>query len=66
MCCSMAAHDSENAIASYIVTEWVMTDVVRITLYIYAVNLVGLLTGGVFIAEVGATAYHGRCAPTYL
>ena len=48
-----AAYDGDNAIASYIVVASLMTGVVGIPLYIFAVDLAGQLTGGVFIAGIG-------------
>jgi undecaprenyl-diphosphatase len=48
-----AAYDGDNAIASYIVVASLMTGVVGIPLYIFAVDLAGQLTGGVFIAVIG-------------
>ena len=47
------AYEGENAIASYIVVASFMTGVVGIPLYIFAVDLAGQLTGGVFIAVIG-------------
>ncbi|MBZ6496458.1 undecaprenyl-diphosphate phosphatase [Natrinema longum] len=47
------AYASENAIASYIVVASLMTGLVGIPLYVYAVDLAGRLTGGVFIAAIG-------------
>ncbi|GAB7008076.1 undecaprenyl-diphosphate phosphatase [Halorubrum trueperi] len=48
-----AAYEGENAIASYIVVACLMTGLVGIPLYIFAVDLAGQLTGGVFIAVIG-------------
>ncbi|WP_050033607.1 undecaprenyl-diphosphate phosphatase [Halorubrum halophilum] len=48
-----AAYEGENAIASYIVVASFMTGLVGIPLYIFAVDLAGQLTGGVFIAVIG-------------
>ena len=47
------AYEGENAIASYIVIASIMTGVVGIPLYIFAVDLASQLTGGLFIAGVG-------------
>jgi len=47
------AYEGDNAIASYIVIASFMTGVVGIPLYIFAVDLAGQLTGGVFIAVIG-------------
>ena len=47
------AYEGENAITSYIVVASFMTGVVGIPLYIFAVDLAGQLTGGVFIAVIG-------------
>ncbi|MXR50404.1 UDP-diphosphatase [Halovenus sp. WSH3] len=48
-----AAYAEENALVSYIVVATVFTGVVGIPLYIFAVDLAGQLTGGVFIAAIG-------------
>lgn len=48
-----AAYDDENALASYIVVACLMTGLVGIPLYIFAVDLAGQLTGGMFIAVIG-------------
>ncbi|QKY15571.1 undecaprenyl-diphosphate phosphatase [Halorubrum sp. CBA1229] len=48
-----AAYEGDNAIASYIVIASFMTGIVGIPLYIFAVDLAGQLTGGVFIAVIG-------------
>lgn len=48
-----SAYDGENAITSYIVVACLMTGIVGIPLYIFAVDLAGQLTGGVFIAVIG-------------
>ena len=48
-----AAYEGDNAIASYIIVASFMTGVVGIPLYIFAVDLAGQLTGGVFIAIIG-------------
>jgi len=48
-----SAYAGENAIASYVVVATLMTGVVGIPLYVYAVDLAGQLTGGVFIAAIG-------------
>ena len=48
-----AAYEEDNAIASYIVVASFVTGVVGIPLYIFAVDLAGQLTGGVFIAGIG-------------
>ncbi|MFC7237719.1 undecaprenyl-diphosphate phosphatase [Saliphagus sp. GCM10025317] len=47
------AYEGENAITSYIVLASAMTGLVGIPLYIYAVDLAGQLTGGVFIGLIG-------------
>jgi len=47
------AYEGDNAIASYVLIASFMTGVVGIPLYIFAVDLVGQLTGGVFIAGIG-------------
>ncbi|EMA63073.1 undecaprenyl-diphosphate phosphatase [Halorubrum lipolyticum] len=47
------AYEGDNAIASYVVIASFMTGVVGIPLYIFAVDLAGQLTGGVFIAVIG-------------
>ncbi|MFA9416401.1 undecaprenyl-diphosphate phosphatase [Natrinema sp. HArc-T2] len=48
-----SAYTGENAIASYVVVATLMTGVVGIPLYVYAVDFVGQLTGGVFITAIG-------------
>ncbi|MDF9745831.1 undecaprenyl-diphosphate phosphatase [Natrinema salsiterrestre] len=48
-----SAYTGENAIASYVVVASTMTGLVGIPLYVYAVDLAGRLTGGVFIAAIG-------------
>ncbi|OLZ40762.1 UDP-diphosphatase [Natrinema saccharevitans] len=48
-----AAYDGANAIPSYIVVATAMTGLVGIPLYVFAVDLAGRLTGGVFIAAIG-------------
>ena len=48
------AYEGENAIASYIAIASIMTGVVGIPLYIFAVDLASQLTGGLFIAGIGA------------
>lgn len=47
------AYEGDNAITSYVLIASFMTGVVGIPLYIFAVDLVGQLTGGVFIAGIG-------------
>ncbi|MWV65245.1 UDP-diphosphatase [Halorubrum sp. JWXQ-INN 858] len=48
-----AAYEDDNAIASYVVVACAMTGLVGIPLYVFAVDLAGQLTGGVFIAAIG-------------
>ena len=48
-----AAYEGDNAIASYVVVACLLTGLVGIPLYIFAVDLAGQLTGGVFIAAIG-------------
>lgn len=48
-----AAYSGENAIASYVVVASLVTGLVGIPLYLFAVDLAGQLTGGVFIALIG-------------
>ncbi|WP_144924254.1 undecaprenyl-diphosphate phosphatase [Halorubrum salsamenti] len=48
-----AAYEGDNAIASYIVVACLMTGLVGIPLYVFAVDLVGQLTGGMFISVIG-------------
>ncbi|MFD1562861.1 undecaprenyl-diphosphate phosphatase [Haloarchaeobius amylolyticus] len=48
-----SAYTGENAIASYVVVATLMTGVVGIPLYVYAVDFAGQLTGGIFIAAIG-------------
>lgn len=47
------AFKEENALVSYLVAASTMTGVVGIPLYVFAVDLAGQLTGGVFIAIIG-------------
>ncbi|MGQ3414379.1 undecaprenyl-diphosphate phosphatase [Natrinema sp. LN54] len=47
------AYRGENAIPSYVVVATLMTGLVGVPLYVYAVDLAGQLTGGVFIALIG-------------
>ncbi|SMO80017.1 undecaprenyl-diphosphate phosphatase [Halorubrum cibi] len=47
------AYDGDNALVSYIVLASAMTGLVGIPLYVFAVDLAGRLTGGVFIAVIG-------------
>lgn len=47
------AYDGDNALASYVVVACLMTGVVGIPLYVFAVDLAGQLSGGVFIAAIG-------------
>lgn len=47
------AYAEENALVSYIVVACLLTGLVGIPLYIFAVDLAGQLTGGVFIAAIG-------------
>ena len=47
------AYEEDNAIVSYVLIASFMTGVVGIPLYIFVVDLVGQLTGGVFIAGIG-------------
>ena len=49
-----AAYAEENALVSYILVASFCTGLVGIPLYIFAVDLAGQLTGGVFIAVIGA------------
>ena len=48
-----AAYDGDNAIISYVVVACAMTGLVGIPLYVFAVDVAGQLTGGVFIAGIG-------------
>lgn len=48
-----AAYDERNALATYVVVACVMTGLVGIPLYIFAVDLASELSGGVFIASIG-------------
>lgn len=73
-----AAYDGENALASYVVVACFMTGIVGIPLYVFAVDLAGQLSGGVFIAGIGvlliltgliqlsseSVSMGGRTAPT--
>jgi undecaprenyl-diphosphatase len=49
-----SAYAEDNALVSYIVVASLCTGLVGIPLYIFAVDLAGQLTGGVFIAAIGA------------
>lgn len=48
-----AAYDGENALASYVLVACLLTGVVGIPLYLFAVDLAGQLSGGLFIAGIG-------------
>jgi len=48
-----AAYAGDNAVPTYIVVASLFTGVVGIPLYVFAVDLAGQLTGGVFIAVIG-------------
>ena len=48
-----AAYAEENALISYILVACLLTGLVGIPLYIFAVDLADQLTGGVFIAAIG-------------
>lgn len=48
-----AAYTGENAITSYVLVACLMTGVVGVPLYVFAVDLAGQLSGGVFIAGIG-------------
>ncbi|WP_199243345.1 undecaprenyl-diphosphate phosphatase [Halopenitus persicus] len=75
-----SAYDADNAIVSYVIVACLMTGLVGIPLYIFAVDLAGQLTGGVFIAAIGvlllltgalqlaseSVAMGGRETPTLL
>jgi len=74
------AYEGGNAVASYVVVACLLTGIVGIPLYVFAVDLAGRLTGGAFVAAVGAllvltgllqlavddVAMGGREAPTLL
>jgi len=47
------AYDGDRALASYLVVASGMTGLVGIPLYVFAVDLAGQLTGGVFVAVIG-------------
>ncbi|WP_323174476.1 undecaprenyl-diphosphate phosphatase [Natrialba sp. PRR66] len=47
------AYQGENAITSYLVIACLMTGIVGIPLYLFAVDLAGQLTGGAFITIIG-------------
>ncbi|MBP1923711.1 undecaprenyl-diphosphatase [Halorubrum alkaliphilum] len=47
------AYVEDNALVSYILVACLMTGLVGIPLYVFAVDLAGQLTGGVFIAAIG-------------
>lgn len=47
------AYEGEYALISYLLVASVMTGLVGIPLYVFAVDLAGQLTGGVFIATIG-------------
>jgi undecaprenyl-diphosphatase len=48
-----AAYEGENALASYIVVASLLTGLVGVPLYIFAVDLAGELSGGAFVALIG-------------
>ncbi|NKE36517.1 undecaprenyl-diphosphate phosphatase [Natronococcus sp. JC468] len=48
-----SAYDGDNAITSYIVVACVMTGLIGIPLYVFAVDLAGQLSGGLFVAAIG-------------
>lgn len=74
------AYEGDNAIITYVVVASLMTGIVGIPLYVYAVDFVGQLTGGVFISLIGglllltgilqlaseSVSLGGREAPTLL
>ena len=47
------AYDGDRALASYLAVASGMTGLVGIPLYVFAVDLAGQLTGGVFVAVIG-------------
>ena len=47
------AYDADHALATYIVVASLFTGLVGIPLYVFAVDIAGRLTGGVFIAAIG-------------
>jgi undecaprenyl-diphosphatase len=47
------AYDGDHALASYLLVASGMTGLVGIPLYVFAVDLAGQLTGGVFVAVIG-------------
>ena len=47
------AYTGENAITTYILVACLMTGIVGIPLYVFAVDLAGQVSGGVFIAVIG-------------
>jgi undecaprenyl-diphosphatase len=49
-----AAYDERNALVSYIVVACLVTGLVGVPLYVLAVDIADELTGGVFVALVGA------------
>ena len=73
------AYKNTNALVSYLIVASGMTGLVGIPLYLFAVDLAGQLTGGVFIAVIGvlliltgilqlkseAVAMGGRDRPTF-
>jgi len=48
------AYDERNALVSYVLVACLVTGLVGVPLYVLAVDLAGELTGGVFVALVGA------------
>jgi undecaprenyl-diphosphatase len=48
-----AAYDGENALASYIVVASLLTGLVGVPLYVFAVDLAGELSGGAFVVLIG-------------
>jgi undecaprenyl-diphosphatase len=49
-----SAYEGQNALPSYLGVATVLTGVVGVPLYVFAVDLAGELTGGAFVALVGA------------
>ncbi|WP_247002700.1 undecaprenyl-diphosphate phosphatase [Halosolutus gelatinilyticus] len=48
-----SAYRGENAVTSYVVVACLLTGLVGIPLYLFAVDLAGRVSGGVFIAAIG-------------
>ncbi|NKE37139.1 undecaprenyl-diphosphate phosphatase [Natronococcus sp. JC468] len=48
-----SAYDGDSAIATYVVVASLMTGIIGIPLYVFAVDLAGQVSGGLFVAGIG-------------